>query len=44
VKKAALQIYEAIDKKKKRAYVTKRWWLVAKLLKWLPLFIYKRIG
>ena len=42
--KAAQQIYEAISKKKKRAYITKRWWIVAKIIKWLPLFIYKRLG
>ena len=42
--KAAQQIYEAISKKKKRTYITKRWWIVAKIIKWLPLFIYKRLG
>ena len=42
--KAAQQIYEAITKKNKRAYITKRWWIVAKIIKWLPLFIYKRLG
>lgn len=42
--KAALQMYQAIKKKKKRAYITKRWWLIAKLLKWMPGFLYKRIG
>ena len=42
--KAAQQIYEAINKKKKIAYITKRWWLVAKVLRWLPLFLYKKLG
>ena len=42
--KAAQQIYEAISRKKKRAYITKRWWLVAKFLRWIPLFIYKKLG
>ena len=42
--KAAMQIYDAIKKKKKRAYITKRWWIIAKILKWMPLFIYKKIG
>lgn len=42
--KAAKQIYEAISKKKKKAYITKRWWLVAKLLRLLPLFLYKKLG
>jgi len=44
VEKAAKQIVEAIDKKKWRAYVTRRWWLVAQLMKWAPGFIYHRIG
>ena len=43
-KKAASQIYTAIKNKKKRVYITKRWWLVAKILPWLPDFIYKRLG
>ena len=34
--KAARQIYQAIKKRKKHAYVTRRWALVAWLLKWLP--------
>lgn len=42
--KAAQQMYNAIKKKKKRAYITKRWWLIAKLLPWIPRFIFKRIG
>ena len=42
--KAAQQIYEAINKKKKKVYITKRWWLVAKILRWLPLFLYKKLG
>lgn len=40
--KAALQIYQAIDKKKDHAYITKRWTLIAWLLKIVPDFIYKR--
>ncbi|MDQ6758013.1 MAG: SDR family NAD(P)-dependent oxidoreductase, partial [Bacteroidota bacterium] len=42
--KAAQQIFNAIHKKKKRAYITKRWWIVATLLKWLPNFIIKRFA
>jgi short-subunit dehydrogenase len=42
--KAARQIVKAIEKKKWRVYVTRRWWLIAKLLKWLPGFIYHRMG
>lgn len=44
VEKAAAQIYSAIQKKKKRAYVTKRWAIIAWLLKYMPGFIYNRFG
>jgi len=42
--KAAMQIREAIESKKFRVYITKRWWLVAQLLKMLPGWLYRRIG
>ncbi|GGA96772.1 SDR family NAD(P)-dependent oxidoreductase [Puia dinghuensis] len=42
--KAARQIVRAIEKKKWRVYITRRWWLVAKLGKWMPAWIYHRIG
>lgn len=41
---AAVQIYDAIKRKRKRAYITRRWWLIASLLKILPGFIYNRFG
>ena len=44
VEKAALQIFTAIKNKKRIAYITKRWWLVAKLMQCLPMAIYKKIG
>jgi short-subunit dehydrogenase len=44
VEKAAAQIYKAIQKKKKRAYITKRWVIIAWLLKYMPGFIYNRFG
>ena len=44
VEKAAQQIVKAIDKKKWRAYITRRWWLVAQLMKWAPGWLYHRIG
>ncbi len=44
VEKAALEIYTAIKNKKRIVYITKRWWLIAKLMHCLPMFIYKRIG
>jgi short-subunit dehydrogenase len=41
--KAAMQIARAIEKKKWRVYVTRRWWIIAKLMKWMPDFIYHKI-
>ncbi|MBF0207882.1 MAG: SDR family NAD(P)-dependent oxidoreductase [Oligoflexia bacterium] len=41
--KAALQIYRAIERKCEKVYITKRWVLVAILLKLLPKYIFKRI-
>jgi short-subunit dehydrogenase len=40
---AARQIHRAIVKKKKVAYITRRWFLVAMLLKRLPNFLYNRL-
>jgi short-subunit dehydrogenase len=42
--KAARQIANALEKKKWRVYITRRWWLVAKLFKWIPDWIYHRLG
>ena len=44
VEKAALQIYKAIEKKKRRAYITRRWAIIAWLLKVVPYSVYKRFG
>jgi len=44
VAKAARQIIAAIAAKKRVAYVTKRWWLIAFILKRLPFWIYRNIG
>jgi len=44
VKKAARQIVEAIDKRKSKAYITRRWWFVAQLMKFAPNWLYHRIG
>lgn len=41
--KAARQIYKVIKHKKSSAYVTRRWVLVAWLIKLLPGFIYERL-
>jgi short-subunit dehydrogenase len=44
VEKAARQIVRAIGHKRRLAYITRRWWLVAKLFRWIPAWIYYRIG
>lgn len=41
--KAARQIYEAIRKRRRHVYVTKRWRVIAWLLKGLPGWIYNRL-
>lgn len=41
--KAAKQIFSAIERKKKHAYVTRRWRLIAWLMKTVPDFIYNRM-
>ena len=38
--KAAREAKRAIDKKKSRAFITKRWWFVYHVLRLLPAFIY----
>jgi len=43
VEKTARQIYEAIKKKKKIAYVTKRWKLIAAIIKRIPGRFYDRM-
>ena len=40
---AARQICRAIEKKKERAYITKRWALIALLMKWMPDWLYCRL-
>jgi len=44
VEKAAKQIFNAIRKKKRRAYITRRWIIIAWILKWIPYTIYKRFA
>lgn len=44
VEKAAQQIETAIEKKKRIAYISRRWWMIAQLMKILPYSIYKRMG
>lgn len=44
VDKAARQIIRAIEKRKRKVYISRRWWLVANALRLIPHWIYKRIG
>lgn len=41
--KAASQMLAAILHKKKKVYITKRWWLIAQILKVLPDYLYNRL-
>lgn len=41
--KAARQMMDAIEAKKFRVYITKRWWLVAQLIKMLPGWLYRKM-
>ena len=43
VDKAALQIFEAIKKKKSIVYITKRWKLIAIILQRIPSKIYNKM-
>ena len=43
VEKAAKQIFNAIQKKKRKVYITRRWALIAWVLKWIPYPILKRV-
>lgn len=44
LEKAAKQIINAIDRKKRKVYVSRRWWLIVQLMRMMPFWIYKRIG
>jgi len=44
VEKAAKRIITAIEKKKRISHLSIRWWLVAKLFKLLPFWLFRRIG
>jgi len=43
VSKTIRQIYNAIKRKRKIAYVTKRWSILARILKYIPTIIYDRM-
>jgi short-subunit dehydrogenase len=43
VEKASKQIFKAIKTKRKVAYITRRWWIVAMFMKLVPNWIYEKI-
>ena len=43
VDKATNQIFDAIKRKKKVVYITKRWKIIGTILKWIPRQIYDRM-
>ena len=43
VEKCVRQMMNAIKKKKRIAYISRRWWIIAKLMKWMPYWLYKKI-
>jgi len=43
LEKACRRIITAIEKKKRKSYLSLRWWVIAKLIKWLPFWLYKRL-
>jgi len=43
VEKAARQIYRAIEKKKSVAYITRRWRIIALLMRLMPRALYERL-
>jgi short-subunit dehydrogenase len=44
VEKAARQIIRAIDNKKRKAYISRRWWIIAQILRFMPHWLYKKIA
>jgi len=42
--KAAKQMVQAIEAKKFRVYITRRWWLIAQLIKMLPGWLYRALA
>lgn len=44
VEKAALQIYRALEARRRKVYVTRRWRLIAWMMRWMPGMVYHRIA
>lgn len=43
VGKAAAEIMGAIARQRRRAYITRRWWIIAGLFRWIPGWVYYRL-
>lgn len=44
VDKAARQIISAIDRGKRRAFISRRWAIIGWILKWIPHWLYKKVA
>lgn len=44
VERTAKRILKAIEKKKRRSYLSTRWWFAAKFLQFLPYWIFRKMG
>lgn len=44
VDKAARQIIRAIEKRKRKVHISRRWWIIAKILGWTPHWLYRKLG
>ncbi len=44
VEKAARQIIHAIERKKRKVYISRRWQIVVFLMRWVPFWVYRRFG
>jgi len=44
VEKASRQIVRGIGRKSRRVYITRRWWMIAVVFRWIPGWIYYRVG
>jgi short-subunit dehydrogenase len=42
--KAARQMVQAIARRRRKVYITRRWALIGWLMQWMPYFIYKKLG
>ena len=41
--KAVRQIIRGLDKKKRKVYISRRWQIIAAIMKWMPYWLYRRI-